>query len=89
MADLPAVVPKGSVMSKNYQVAENKDVQVKRLMRRKQELVSRINRTKQDIEDIKEGQIPNLEANIIMMEQELQMISNDIQALQKGETIEI
>lgn len=63
MADLP--------VEGNWLVDPNNDVKVKWLEVAIQERISRINRHKQDIDDLKKGKILELEARIMMLEREL------------------
>jgi hypothetical protein len=43
-----------------------------------QEKISQINRTKQDIEDLKKGRIKALEMQVLMLEREKQKLENDL-----------
>lgn len=67
-------------------VKEDFEVNKKWLQVQIQERVSRINRAKQDIEDLKKGQIVKLEGHIMMLEKELRHLQDK---LKQGQPIDV
>jgi hypothetical protein len=66
MADTP--VPQNWLVSTSHDVEEKwKEVQI-------QERISRINRHRQDIEDLQKGKIKELEIKITMLEKEVEFL---------------
>lgn len=70
MGDIP--------VKRNWLVDPSKEVESGWLEVQIQEKVSQINRTKQDIEDLKKGQIKSFEMKILMLEAEKTKLESDL-----------
>lgn len=65
-------------VQQRWLVSEDLEVEKKWIQVQIQERISRINRAKQDIEDLQRGQIVKLEGHIMMLEKELKKLQNDL-----------
>ena len=72
----------------NWLVSENLEVEKKWIQVQIQERVSRINRAKQDIDDLRKGQIVRLEGQIMMLERELKKLKEDL-AKKEGQVVDV
>lgn len=67
----------------------SQDVKKKWLEVKIQEKSSQISRTKQDIEDIKKGQIVQLEAHIMMLERDKDKLLSELNKLSEKDIIDV
>lgn len=71
-------------VNRNYLVEPNRDVKIKWLEIQIQERRSRVVRLRQDIEDITKGKIVELEAQMIIANNELIKLENDKKLLESS-----
>ena len=76
MSDLP--------VEGNWLVSPNSEIEKKWIEVQIQERKSRINRHKQDMEDLVKGKLVDLEARIMMLENELKELESKKARLDKG-----
>ena len=67
--------------NRNWLVQPNEEIKKKWLSSQIQERKSQVVRLKQDIEDLKQGQIVKLEATIMMLDKEIIQLLNEFEAI--------
>ena len=67
--------------NRNWLVQPNEEIKKKWLSCQIQERKSQVVRLKQDIEDLKQGQIVKLEATIMMLDKEIIQLLNEFEAI--------
>ena len=67
--------------NRNWIVEPNEEIKKKWLSCQIQERKSQVVRLKQDIEDLKQGQIVKLEATIMMLDKEIAKLLNELNAI--------